>query len=186
MPQIDPNTGEVVQSTPSVQIDPATGEIVTKATPQDKPSFMGSYMSRLENNAEGLVKPLLHPLDSIMSYGGFKNPADQGGPIQDIIQNPDKKAGAANAAADLTPGIALGGASKMAGAGFEAATKGIGKGLQYASASPESLKVAATRAITPGTPGELLTRALKPPVTAPDFETSIEKTLPRIAAQKPT
>lgn len=152
---------------------------------QSSPLSPGLYTKRLSDNAAGLIKPLLHPLNSISSYGGFVNPADQGGLIQDVTQNRDKGEGFANAVTDLGTGVALGKASQLAGGTLEGTARGIGKGLQYASASPESLKIAATRAITPGTPGELLTRALKPPVTMPDFETSVERTLPKIAAQKP-
>lgn len=147
----------------------------------------GLYTKRLADNAAGLLRPLTHPVDSILSYrpGEAIENASHSGPIQDITQNPDKGEGVANAIADIGTGLALGKASQLAGGAIEGAARGIGKGLQYASASPESLKVAATRAITPGTPGELLTRALKPPVTMPDFETSVERTLPKIAAQKP-
>jgi hypothetical protein len=60
-----------------------------------------------------------------------------------------------------------------------------GKVLRAASSTPEAQTIAGTRTLVTGSPGEMLNRALKPPVTKPDFEQSVEATLPEIAKQNP-
>lgn len=145
----------------------------------------GLVGSRLLQNASGLIKPLLSPAKSVMSYPGFVDPSKLGGPIQDITQNPDKGEGAANAIADTGFGLAIpklvSGAARLAGN-----TANAGGFLsKLATATPEAQKIAATRALVPGSPAEMLTRALKPPVTSSDFEQSVEGSLPTIASQNP-
>jgi hypothetical protein len=76
-------------------------------------------------------------------------------------------------------------APKAAGGLYGGVTNLVGKGMQAAASTPAALKVAGTRALVTGTPGEMLTRSLKPPVTMPDFEQSVEASLPKIAAQGP-
>lgn len=77
---------------------------------------------------------------------------------------------------------------KLLDAGLSAAgraAQGAGFVGKLASATPEAQKIAATRALVPGAPSEMLSRALKPPVTMPEFEQSVEQSLPSIAAQNP-
>jgi len=200
--QIDPVTGERVGS-PAPQIDPATGERVNvpvagagplglpqpAAHPavnmQSSPLSPSLYGNRLADTGAALVKPLMHPMDSIASYPGFVDPSKTGGPIQDITDNPDKGEGVANAITDTGVGLAvpklLSGAAHVAGG----VANGTGFVSKLAAATPEAQKIAATRALVPGSPAEMLTRALKPPVTSPDFEQSVEGSLPTIAAQNP-
>lgn len=66
-----------------------------------------------------------------------------------------------------------------------AALRGTGLAGQVASATPESMKVAATRGLVIGTPEELLNRALKPSVSYPDFEESTGAALPTINRMNP-
>lgn len=68
---------------------------------------------------------------------------------------------------------------------FSGATNAVGKGAQLAATTPEAAKIAGTRTLVTGSPGEMLNRSLKPPVSMPDFEQSIEASLPKIAAQNP-
>lgn len=67
-----------------------------------------TYTEAIKQTAKGLLQPLAHIPSQIESYGGFKNPADQGGPIQSIVNNPDKGAGVANALTQVGTAIALG------------------------------------------------------------------------------
>lgn len=84
-----------------------------------------TYGKSVSDTVSGLVKPLAHIPSQIVSYGGFKNPADQGGPIQSIVNNPDKGAGVADALAQTGTAIALGkaieAAPKVAGAAADSA-----------------------------------------------------------------
>lgn len=73
-----------------------------------------TYSKAISDTVSGLAKPLAHPIDQIASYGGFKNPAEQGGPIQSIVNNPDKGAGVADALAQVGTGLALGKAFEAA------------------------------------------------------------------------
>lgn len=71
------------------------------------------YLNRVEDTAKSLIKPWLHPFKSVASYPGFVDPSKQGGPIQDIVDNPDKGEGIANALTDTGTGLALGGMTKL-------------------------------------------------------------------------
>jgi hypothetical protein len=64
------------------------------------------YGNRLLANAKGLVTPLLHIPSQIASYPGFVDPSKQGGPIQTILNNPDKGEGFANALTDTGSALA--------------------------------------------------------------------------------
>lgn len=65
---------------------------------------------------------------------------------------------------------------KMAGS----ALKGAGRVAEFAGASPEARRVAMTRAIVPGTPTDLLNRAVRPPVSYGDFENDLKTVEPDI------
>jgi hypothetical protein len=58
--------------------------------------------------------------------------------------------------------------------------RGGGLAAEAAAATPESLKVASTRAIVPGTPEELLTKAVRPTVNYGDFESDISRVTPEL------
>lgn len=76
---------------------------------------------------------------------------------------------------------------EAAGKALSVAGKGIGAGLRVASADAPSLSLAATRALTTGTPGELLQSALKPGVKyGANVSSSLEKALPDVIAASPT
>jgi hypothetical protein len=104
------------------------------------------------------------------------------GPWARKVENDAQTYGAIPALLGLGTDIA---APKAAGGLYARATNLAGKGMQAAASTPAALKVAATRALVTGTPGEMLNRSLKPPVTMPDFEQSVEASLPKIAAQNP-
>lgn len=92
-----------------------------------------TYTKAVSDTATGLATPLAHIPSQIASYGGFKNPADQGGPIQSIVNDPDKGAGVANALTQVGTALAL------------------GKGIEVAPRIPEAMSaagdaVAATKA----------------------------------------
>jgi hypothetical protein len=105
----------------------------------------------------------------------------------------------AQAQAQHDAGNNLGMAGTLAGtiAGFAApqaagkvlgtAGRGVGAGLRVASADAPSLSLAATRALTTGTPGELLQSALKPGVKyGAGVGDSLEKALPDVLAANPS
>lgn len=104
------------------------------------------------------------------------------GPWARNVENNAKTYGAIPALAGLATDVA---APKAAGGLFGGAAKVVGKGMQAAASTPEAMRIAATRGLVTGSPGEMLNRSLKPPVTKPDFEQSIEQSLPSIAAQNP-
>lgn len=104
------------------------------------------------------------------------------GPWNRNFQNDANQKGIVPALAGLATDIY---APKAAAGLYGGAMKAAKTGLQAAATTPEGLKIAATRSLVTGSPGEMLNRALKPPVTKPDFEQSIEASLPSIAAQKP-
>lgn len=81
--------------------------------PSAPTSFGSQYLARLGENAKGLIKPLLHPIDSIMSYPGWVDPAQSSDLISDIRDNPNKT-GIANALADTTMAIGIGAGSHLA------------------------------------------------------------------------
>lgn len=104
------------------------------------------------------------------------------GPWARSIENDAAQHGAIPALAGLGTDIV---APKAAGSVVGGATNLGGKGIQALASTPEAVKVAATRALVTGSPGEMLNRSLKPPVSMPDFEQSVEASLPKIAAQNP-
>lgn len=93
-------------------------------------------------------------------------------------------AGMAGTLAGTVAGFA---APQAAGKVLGAAGKGVGAGLKIASADAPSLSLAATRALTTGTPGELLQSALKPGVKyGAGVGDSLEKALPDVLAANPS
>lgn len=95
----------------------------------------------------------------------------------------DYAGAAARAASSSATGVVL---PKIAAGALGTAIKTGGRISQFASASPASQTLAATRAIVPGTPAELLTRALKPSVAYPDFEEQATNALPEIIKENPS
>lgn len=92
-------------------------------------------------------------------------------------------AGMAGTLAGTVAGFA---APQAAGKVLGMAGKGVGAGLRIASADAPSLSLAATRALTTGTPGELLQSALKPGVKyGASVGDSLEKALPDVLAANP-
>lgn len=75
---------------------------------------------------------------------------------------------------------------KVVGGALASGIKVAGRGAQMAAATPATQNLALTRAIVPGSPSELLTRALKPSVAYPDFEAQTNSALPAIIKQNPT
>lgn len=104
------------------------------------------------------------------------------GPMARGVENDAQTYGAIPALLGLGTDLA---APKAAEGLYGGTAKLAGTVMQAAAATPEALKLASTRALVTGSPGEMLNRSLKPPVTKPDFEQSIEASLPSIAAQNP-
>lgn len=78
-------------------------------------------------------------------------------------------------------------APQAAGKVLGAASKVAGAGLRIASADAPSLSLAATRALTKGTPGELLQAGLKPGVKyGADADEMLGKALPHVIAADPS
>lgn len=93
-------------------------------------------------------------------------------------------AGMAGTLAGTIAGFA---APQAAGKVLGAAGKAAGAGLRIASADAPSLSLAATRALTTGSPGELLQSALKPGVKyGAGVGDSLEKALPDVLAANPS
>lgn len=124
-PQIDPATGERIAAASSAPVGPTpyvdTSNVAgagpggvpqpaahPAANMQSSVLSPAPYIARVKETAAGLLKPWAHPVDSVMSYPGFVDPSKQGGPIQDITQNPDKGEGIANAITDTGTALALG------------------------------------------------------------------------------
>ena len=82
------------------------------------------------------------------------------GPFARSIQNDAQKKGLVPALAGAATDLAMGKAVEAVGP----VLRGTGKAMQFAAATPEAQSLATTRAIVPGSPGDLLTRALKPGV----------------------
>lgn len=104
-----------------------------------------NYIDSAENAANGLVKPWLHPVKSVMSYPGFVNPADGGGPIQDVMNNPDKGKGVANAVADVGTGIVAGHLLSAPGAVKEFVRGNVDAPIAGSTATPRMRYDAAKR-----------------------------------------
>jgi hypothetical protein len=84
-----------------------------------------TYGKAISDTVSGLAKPLAHIPSQIASYGGFKNPADQGGPIQSIVNNPDKGAGVADALTQVGTGLLLGKATEAVAPAVDAISNKI-------------------------------------------------------------
>jgi hypothetical protein len=104
------------------------------------------------------------------------------GPLARSIENDAHKNGVLPALAGGAVDLA-GPEAMMKGAG--GLMRGAGLASEAASATPASLKVAATRGLVMGTPEELLNRSLKPSVAYPDFEESTHAALPTIHRMNP-
>lgn len=77
-------------------------------------------------------------------------------------------------------------APKIMGKAIGAGMRGVGLAGEVASATPESLKVAGTRALTPGqSAADLFTRSAKPTSVYGDFGDDISTVAPKLAAQAP-
>ena len=113
-----------------------------------------------------------HVMDAIPLIGPWARQ------VEDETAQKGAVAGMAGLATDV---VAPQGIAKIGGAGL----RGAGFVSRLASTTPEARTLAATRKIVPGSPGELLTRALKPSVSYPDFEESVNKTLPAILDRSP-
>jgi hypothetical protein len=126
------------------------------------------------------------PLAKSGDYAGAANAAMDAipiaGPWARGIENEAQSHGAIPSLLGLATDFA---APKVAGKLFGGTANNVGKGMQAIGSTPEAVKVAATRGLVTGSPGEMLNRSLKPPVTMPDFEQSIEASLPMIAKQGP-
>lgn len=72
---------------------------------------------------------------------------------------------------------------KVVGGALGTAVQGAGRVAEAATATPTAQNLALTRLIVPGSPSELLTRALKPSVVFPDFEESTTNALPAISKE---
>lgn len=142
------------------------------------PIEQGIQGTQQNNTALGLYRMLGKP--TIEGEGLDRVPI--AGPWARGVENDAKTYGAIPALLGLGTDIA---APKAAEGLYGGATNLAGKGLRAAASTPDAIKVAATRGLVTGTPGELLNRSLKPPVTKPDFEQSVEASLPSIAAQNP-
>jgi hypothetical protein len=133
-----------------------------------------SYTAPSKYDAQGNNIPTAGSklIDAIPIYGPWARNAENESQTQGILPT------AAGVATDV-----LG--SKALAKGFSMAARATGAGMQYAAATPEARTVAQTRALVPGQPADLLSRALKPPVTSPDFEAQVDRSLPKIIEQNP-
>jgi hypothetical protein len=75
-----------------------------------------TYGKAISDTVSGLAAPLAHPVNQVLSYNpvGAINNAAHSGPIQSIVDNPDKGAGVANALTQVGTGLALGKAFDVA------------------------------------------------------------------------
>lgn len=110
---------------PAVNMRGGAGNLETIPSSEAEPGLLGAiktgvhnFGARVANNGIALVKPLEHPIDSMLSHPGFANPSDMGGPIQTIINSPDKGVGVANALGDTATALltakGMEGAAKLA------------------------------------------------------------------------
>ena len=155
--------------------------------------FVSQAKAALQNfggaAARTLVQPLVHPSDTLEGIpraiaSAATNPVAFGANmIQPTVQDfSDNGAGVAiphllgNAAGSLLQGEF----AKPLVAAASPLIRGAGKAAEFAAATPQAQTVAATRALVPGAPEDLLTRSLKPSVAYPGFEDSLTSSLPAI------
>ena len=97
------------------------------------------------------------------------------GPWARLVSNDAQQHGAVAALAGLATDVAV---PKIAGKAIGAGMRTIGKAGELATTTPANRALFATRTLVPGSAEQVLTRALKPPVTMPDFEQSAAAALP--------
>lgn len=147
-----------------------------------------------------LLTPVLHMGDTLMGMGSaiaHSSPYDPQNPFlqlgQSTVQDYQDN-GAANATGNVLGqgagsfiGGELGGAALRGAANVASPViRGVGRAAQFMAATPDAQSMAATRALVPGTPGDLLTRALKPSVKyGADSAGLFNSTMEPIVAQGP-
>jgi hypothetical protein len=132
-----------------------------------------TYGKAISDTVSGLAKPLAHIPSQIGSYGGFVDPSKQGGPIQSIVNNPDKGAGVADALVQSGAALALGkafeAAPRVANAASSKASDFLGKtpvqGQNYTNGHAASFEGAIAPATAMGKnfiPQNITSEALSP------------------------
>jgi hypothetical protein len=104
------------------------------------------------------------------------------GPWARNVENDAQKNGAVAGLAGLATDVL---APKVAGHAAGLGMQALGKAVKFAASTGPARQVALTRMIVPGSPTELLTRALKPSVANPDFESQMTRALPDIVKENP-
>ncbi len=166
------------------------------ATPQEQQTYGAGINSPLAHLSLGVKRMFVDP--TTQAAGNAVQQFKQGkfdagmqssldaipvvGPWARQVSNDAQQHGAVAAMTGLATDV---GAPAIAAKAAGVALGTVGKGAQLASTTPANRALAVTRAIVPGSPEAVLTRALKPPVTMPDFEQSAHAALPDIAAQSP-
>lgn len=99
-----------------------------------------TYEEAAKQMGKSLIQPFLHPLTAIETYPAFVRPTNDG-PIQEIMRNPDKGAGVANALAQVGAGLL------------------VGKALDTAIKSPSAVKRIVTGDVMVPRPGSTVSPA---------------------------
>jgi hypothetical protein len=119
--KITPPAGYSLKESPDTSdIRPPAGYTLqssSQPTPgsQVKPSFLSTVTGRIGNNVQGLLKPLAHPIDSMLNNAGWSDPSSMGSLLEDIATDPDKMHGLANALGDTATFGLMAGAGELAG-----------------------------------------------------------------------
>lgn len=199
--QIDPQTGERI--TPPSSTDSQKGALSSFADSSGLSGLMGAIAHPIDTikaipgaivgAAKGAVNDAHDEVNALRTNGLTQETRRKLGGDVPIIgpalaqaqsqHDAGNNAGMAGTLAGTVAGFA---APQAAGKVLGAASKGVGAGLRVASADAPSLSLAATRALTTGTPGELLQSALKPGVKyGAGVGDSLEKALPDVLAASP-
>lgn len=171
---------------------------------------LGGAWQGIKDAASGLYNTVAHPKETaagmLFNTIGVLGDAQQAGKLGDVYRKQEDYVKAIpffgqmadDAAKHVAAGDYAGPAARIAtstaanaaipkvvGGALGSALNIGGRGAELAAATPETQNLAFTRTIVPGKASDLLTRALKPPVTSPDFEGSVNASLPEIAKQRP-
>jgi hypothetical protein len=136
----------------------------------------GNLYSKDEYDAKGNYTP--------SAFSSAVDAIPVAGPWARNVETEAHQKGMAPALAGMaTDVLAPKGIAKVGGAAMQT----VGKGAQMASTTPQALKLAATRTLVPGNPGELLQSALKPGVKyGANVSGSLQSAIPDVLAADPS
>lgn len=148
----------------------------------------------LKSVVSGIGAPFIHPVATATAMGNLLEPwSSPDNPVHNAVRatEADYRTGGLPYATAKLAGNVFGGfaTGEAAGAGVGAAGRVAnvaGKGAEIAAATPESMRVAGTRFLTPGqSASDLFTRAAKPTSAYGDFENDLQMVSPELAKNAP-